>query len=601
MFQATSRRPLKTYSHRRGRVYATPSTRPSFEDEPRVKDSDLPHHRRPQRINHPPDGLITMDIDGGDMDDDSMFSSPEMPRNQVLPMKVSATASYETPYISFPKDPSIVSRSTSSGSLSPVPALHRVLSPVCSRNLNENLSRRSLRGLASPFNSRPGSRAASPDFSTQGPAKRPRIHAKSRTLSSDMATLTQIPDGSARNSTSAGLQAKAQTTNHGRTASIPVISSVSLDHLDPDIWAIPPKALSRSPTSFGDHHGELEHPSFYFDVPDAVSTPARKTRKISSIYTEDYFFAGGEASLGEAAPIITPVSPPPGRRRRRTILQAPDDSLFSSMLDFSAYVTDEESPGHIRKCRGHRPSSVLQQSDELPQRSIRAAGLSVPGAGLGSAFSLTSGDPDDDVELVTEDNVFASNSASMAGRGLHGKELSSLFSNLDISVEDVSSTHDSSSKHSDPKNESASDFLHTAKSGHRRKRGDTIRASDFNRPPTDVSISNVLPSVSSDNLVNQPQPGPSRNTRRLRSGTITLANVREVAASEHSPPGIIEKVIPRAKQEQPKQKRRREVLPQFKRIIHDRPLTPQGSDDSDDELLLTGVVWREPEPSGSAT
>lgn len=130
------------------------------------------------------------------------------------------------------------------------------------------------------------------------------------------------------------------------------------------------------------------------------------------------------------------------------------------------------------------------------------------------------------------------------------------------------------------------------KGGHRRKRGDTIRASDFVRPQVEISASEISLVVENDLNEEQTKPGSSHGTRRARSGTITLASVRGNAAPRGASPGIVERIIQRPKPESTKNRRRGDGIPQFKRTIHDKPLTPQGSDDSDDELLLTGRVCK---------
>ena len=312
-------------------------------------------------------------------------SSPEMPRNvqTVLPLKtLGDQGGYETPYISSPRDPSAVateSRNGGADTLSPVPSSRLVAARTGSRNLKENFSRDSFLGLESPFNSRPGSRAASPSFSSQGPTKRPRLHVKSRTLSTDIGAHSQIPVASPDNAASTALQTKSQVINHSRTASIPTMPTMTADQINLQDWFVPPKTLARSPGS--NDALQNEHPSFYFNVPDAVSTPARQIRHNTSIYTGDSLDLDGNSVIGGPAPAIGPKCPP--RRRRKTIMQAPDDSLFSSILDFSAYITDEESPTRIRKSRG--PSLLL---DGLSQDHANELHHSEPiAAGLGSAFS----------------------------------------------------------------------------------------------------------------------------------------------------------------------------------------------------------------------
>ena len=107
---------------------------------------------------------------------------------------------------------------------------------------------------------------------------------------------------------------------------------------------------------------------------------------------------------------------------------------------------------------------------------------------------------------------------------------------------------------------------------HRRKRGDTIRASDFARPVASFeSASATVPSTAradAEGVLAAPQ------TRRTRSGTVTLA-----------------KPAPAARARAGKRAGKLATIPMK---VDDNPLTPQGSDEEDDELLLRrGVFWTE--------
>ena len=101
-----------------------------------------------------------------------------------------------------------------------------------------------------------------------------------------------------------------------------------------------------------------------------------------------------------------------------------------------------------------------------------------------------------------------------------------------------------------------------AELSHRRKRGDTIRASDFARPAVSESASAAGPSKA-----------PA--TRRTRSGTVILAKTPGAGRGRGY--------------------RRQGKLPTIQMRIDDEPLPDQASDEDDDELLLKrGVYWQDP-------
>ena len=122
---------------------------------------------------------------------------------------------------------------------------------------------------------------------------------------------------------------------------------------------------------------------------------------------------------------------------------------------------------------------------------------------------------------------------------------------------------------------------------HRRRRGDTIRASDFVRP----SVSFVgAPSTRASASAAEPRVRPTN--RRARSGTVTLASVQsqpiEVLITDGN-----RNVRSRSRTRARKQGSSRRAPGPATIImkIEDEPLTPQASDEDDDELLLTGQIW----------
>ncbi len=113
----------------------------------------------------------------------------------------------------------------------------------------------------------------------------------------------------------------------------------------------------------------------------------------------------------------------------------------------------------------------------------------------------------------------------------------------------------------------------------RRKRGDTIRATDFARPsgPQDAVSPMQFSSRSSHADILPP------NTRRTRSGTVTLAKSGSKAGSSVQAGGTMRNKV----------SRRPGGLPTIKMKIGS-PLPQQASDEEDDELLIKqDTVWRE--------
>ncbi|KAI0705244.1 hypothetical protein BC835DRAFT_564359 [Cytidiella melzeri] len=289
---------------------------------------------------------------------DSLFETP-------FPSEHSIFKSYVVPLADDP--------------ISPVPIGRRMLSRTTSRNFKENAAqaRKFRKSLASPFNSRPASRSPSP-VKTSRPSVKRTLHNKSRTLSSSSLKQhkkTSIGYNSAV-TTEDSLFATSHTTNattyqasvegtvhalsHGRTASIPNVSSASslLDNISAEDWLIPPKALTNNAHAQEDLHLDVfqaDYPSFYFDQPNQVSTPSRRARQpmnalknarpldVSRTGPRSYYSDDSDAELVTAGP---QASPRQTRRRRRTVVHMSSDSIFSSALDFSASSSEgPHAPG----------------------------------------------------------------------------------------------------------------------------------------------------------------------------------------------------------------------------------------------------------------
>lgn len=531
--------------------------------------------------------------------------------------------SYQTPR---PLDSPTKTEKVVQEPLSPVPIARRMLSRMSSRNMKENSINRN---LASPFTSRPGSRSASPDKSTQESGKRPRLHVKSRTLSSSnmngiskkdpVSTLRQTPNAMSNNRSDKTLPAATSNTHahavtHTRATSIPTIPPNPLDQISPQTWLVPPRAVSRSPVTISITPDITEHASFYFDTPFQVSTPAQdqeglpdsRKARLPSIYSDDSDLDMSDTqesptlnSRTAIRALVPPASPRKPGKRRRTIMHVSSDSIFSDALDFSTYVTDDESPGHVRRTteRAKPPSAV----------SSRSRANSSLGLGLDSAFSpaplagdtLVSGkrtiratdhdssDDDDICNLISSIDLNGTVSVAF---------LFPLVTHACRAVLD--SLGDGPSRLEDtlhPMESISSAPLAKSVSRQRRKRGDTIRASDYPQPPV------VLLPPRTFNVSNAEAPAARIRTttaRRTRSGTVTQASSNATVQSSVGDPGPTTgntrlttanqagtSKAGRSRQETQKTKRRTQIF--TKPVSFESPPPP---DDEDDELLLTDEI-----------
>ena len=268
--------------------------------------------------------------------------------------------------------------------LSPLPVAKRILPRTSSRNFKENAAQLGSRSLASPFSSRPGSRASSPSRNTRSMRKRSARH--SRALSQLDALQEKAVDRNIIQAshplgcqvpptliggTNPATQGKPNIqAHHNRSSSTPTLTP-ALDFLSSRNWFVPVKtALPHPlPTTHSDAdddagHGRInttvEHASFFIDTPMQISTPPRRRRSStvgawvhglmpqldadppppvrSFRYDSDVDMS--DSSLPGSPLDSRPSRPDPLRHRRRTIVHLSSDSLFSSSLDFSALLSE---------------------------------------------------------------------------------------------------------------------------------------------------------------------------------------------------------------------------------------------------------------------
>lgn len=358
-------------------------------------------------------------------------------------------SSFRTPRLSTQSGTPSQSVSTSDAeSLSPIPVSRGALSRTSSRNLKENATSRR---LASPFSSRPGSRAGSPLESRR---RRLQDALKARTLSSDLSKrasasdLSHVSRGSSEGlanypaepqSTASECYASARMqTTHTRTSSIPTLPSVTSESFSGTSWLVPPNIQVRSPERLGHQVRTMDARlgSFYLDVPVQTSTPANKGKLVSpsrarraQIYSDDSDAYMSDASdnfalkaATAARALIPPPSPRQPRRRRRTLMHVSSDSIFSSPLDFSTYITDEDSPGHIRKTSYITDVMAPKNMLDVSQSSVRKSDATQ----LAPAFSLSM--------AVSESRppVFSTCVQDAPSRSLVHDDLGTLFADLDL-------------------------------------------------------------------------------------------------------------------------------------------------------------------------
>ncbi|CDO69646.1 hypothetical protein BN946_scf184851.g34 [Trametes cinnabarina] len=511
--------------------------------------------------------------------------------------------------------------------LSPLPVAKRIISRTGSRNFRENAGQRVSRSLASPFSSRPGSRAASPDKLARN---RRGMHAKSRTLSQsgalkekfmDHNTVVSVPSANVMPSFGGPTSTVAQDTPskkgdlaHARASSIPTLK-LPADHLGFEHWLVAPKGIARDPGTADSARlrvqehaidADMEHTSFFRDVPVQISTPPRSQRSATvGIWAHGLmpqieadppppvrsFRYDSDVDMTDSS---CPGSPSdfrssrvhnPSRRRRRTIVHMPSDSLFSSSLDFSALMSETERLPRPPASEGSRSpvlSDHVRNSDLGPAFSLHSSPVAqshkfdsdlggssaLPGSsgpGLSSPSAVAS--DRDNARLAPPLQSLDPGHLATVNLDVDGDELLGLFSVLGLD-EDEKWTMDSGADDSGIflSQAEAQSSLPSSKGGRvRRKRGDTIRASDFPKVPMSASFDG---STGIAGLSGPPRVPP----RRTRSGTVTQASSSGSGGSGScSASGS--------------RRRKHEGWPTIKMRTTEEPLRVDG-DDADDELLL---------------
>ncbi|KAF9785202.1 hypothetical protein BJ322DRAFT_1108660 [Thelephora terrestris] len=484
----------------------------------------------------------------------------------------------------------------SASSLSPVP----LTKPAFNSDYKENLvTSRPHTDLASPFNSHPNSRDASPiKFQSKPkPTKRPR--AKSRTLS---AHLSENRDFSAPATDAAPSpdRKKTKTLHHGRNPSLP---SFAVDD-SPD-WlnyaeAKPrklvrggvrrnvrgkPRSISSVSSSGSQPRPQLlpiHHPSFSLELPLAFSTPPTNRRFDSSPH-DSLNWSGiclaqkfldtdvEDVEMADAEP-FTPDSasrmPRTSKSRRQTV-HVSHDSLFSSME-----ISDSSSASTIT-CVPAPVSSDRNTGNESSTSTALNSLMSLTGTleptdakgllNLSPAFGQA---PDDaggidwmaDQEGVP--NALAEDQRK--GQSSHRRSSSACLDDLEALGTKVSEMNleaplnRARSMPTVPENNQAQQgekpvagSSKNAAERASRKRSDTIKASDYN--PGKIPQPRVV--------WLKPAPAPKRKApARKRSGTVTQRDFQ--ASVRVCKDGRVTE------------------------IDDGLPLSPQKAEESDDELLL---------------
>ncbi|KAH9893528.1 hypothetical protein C8Q73DRAFT_697354 [Cubamyces lactineus] len=516
----------------------------------------------------------------------------------------------QTPLQCFPSDHSMELSSTTGQTalpdqLSPLPVAKCIITRTSSRNFKENAGQPiTRRPLASPFSSRPGSRTSSPHKSA---SSKPGRHIKSRTLSQSGALKEKAVDRNISLSVQAthGMKTRTGLDNsrgkvtgavHTRASSIPTLQP-PLDHISSEAWLVPPKALFRPAQASGsDSEGDTaldtadtDHTSFFRDAPIQISTPPRRQRSAtigvwarglmpqidadppppvrSFPYDSDVDMTDSSRPGSPSDSRSSRGNPP--RRRRRTIVHLPSDSLFSSSLDFSALMSETERfprPPASEGSRSPELNLTVVNSDLAPafsfhdspvqganDRKFAALGTAARSDSSGSCVLAAAADDEDGIPGPPPSSPSSGPPSVGISPEVDGDELLDLFSVLGLDEDhkwDSFSIDDSGIAFPEPP---APACASTNGGRVRRKRGDTIRASDF----TQISLSTSFDSGAASSIVGGQRVPP----RRTRSGTVTQAPSSGSGRKKH------------------------EGWPTIKMRTTEEPLRVDG-DETDDELLL---------------
>ncbi|EMD39164.1 hypothetical protein CERSUDRAFT_93207 [Gelatoporia subvermispora B] len=504
---------------------------------------------------------------GTDSDLPSQPPSDNVKAADYLAQRINDEGVFQTPEPSFYSEhyvlPSSAAKTTGSDKLSPIPIARRMLSRTSSRNLKENNGPPYPQELASPFNSRPGSRIQSPRPGAKKSSSKPVRHSKSRTLSSTimrkakkaeekgMDELPTLNDSDlpaitfdAQYTIGPASNAKLNPPAHFRTGSIPTLNA---QEAPPNTWLIPAKALDRPPPDMqfdSDPAFEAMQRSFYFDVPLQVSTPPRKSRTSTtgpwqfrhtpptldsspippakSRIIEDVDMAGSPASESPSADAAARQL----TRGRRAVVHMSSDSIFSSAMDFSMYINELDGPHNdgASKNEGATTGSVAVTNLLGPMLGEPFGEGLLPTPVLDPAVILTN----TTAGIGSQTTIFSHSRSDREDGQAGTDEVRDLLSGLDL---DAAASNDAAvTASAPPEAPAAAKNTRTKEQTHRRKRGDTIRASDFIRPSGSLdSASTIAPAAVESTIL-----GSGVRTRRTRSGTVTLSNAPTALTSTKS-------------------------------------------------------------------
>ncbi|KAG6374784.1 hypothetical protein JVT61DRAFT_4162 [Boletus reticuloceps] len=392
-----------TYSHRRRRVQNSSKKLPSSPLEVLPPDvDDLTHTQMARRmLKRSRRVALAEQIEDKNVEHIREHLAKRIKRNQVHISDLEHTeafdvapqddVTFQTPFPSQSARESTVDKPLVPEQLSPVPVVNRVMSRTISRNLKENSTHS--QALASPFNSRPGSAAASPTLKSRGRSSRRRsrisLHAKSRTLSGVFKENSRPVSRKDSTASLKNTHAESSTRHikHQRYPSGPSASYMRSQPAQED-WIAPPKALSHTLGSSDipllprtlDGDNEIPSPggsvrsggSFYADQPQFCSTPAiSRLRKMPNLHgrqtRNDNFLAS--LSLRKDSPdaddpdVEMMDSMVPAQRQA---IHLSGNSIFSSSDDFTFRSLPAHGEVHDGSQAGHSLARSFVAEYDIP-------------------------------------------------------------------------------------------------------------------------------------------------------------------------------------------------------------------------------------------
>ncbi|TFY83653.1 hypothetical protein EWM64_g357 [Hericium alpestre] len=275
----------------------------------------------------------------GTVEADITFPASTHPADHQIP--IHSSVSYQTPKNISPVSKTLENGLTSARSgiseqLSPLPKTRRMLSRTSSRSLKENST--SMKGLASPFHSRSGSKVNSPKKKT---AKKPAFYTKARTLSEAkcvddnvMIVESQVTRTQNMLESPPGLR---RTSSYDHMS---LLNGNPFDQLPDEVWFRPPKALSRSPFDGNILPAQtplldwsFETAAFYGDHPQAESTPFFRSPDVTIPQNEGTPSAPNSPEMDINGDVLMQESLSDAvhpAAHRRTVVHYSRDSIFSS-------------------------------------------------------------------------------------------------------------------------------------------------------------------------------------------------------------------------------------------------------------------------------